>query len=280
MVGDLSLLAVASASPVVLPPSKVRAPALAPRTKIPVPAESHLVCRRSTGRALAAWFLIASRWLTSGVCFRVAVPVVSGLIASLWLTGLRCHGEQELHGVLPLQGKRPQDAGVQLSAPLQQHLPHHLEGMPYHQGQPMQMVVPGAHQGHALPAAYQAFAMPDTATLIDVQGSFIVIRTPHIVPIVLALSGCCLLLHITLLTSFTIECSECLSFSLGGNNFYNKVMWEVVSLLLAALFTDRNRRDNMHEPYPCPSQKDRKNIYSMLLNRLIVANCPGTDQDD
>lgn len=99
MVGDLSLLAVASASPVVLPPSK------------------------------------------------------------------------ELHGVLPLQGKRPQDAGVQLSAPLQQHLPHHLEGMPYHQGQPMQMVVPGAHQGHALPAAYQAFAMPDTATLIDVQDS-------------------------------------------------------------------------------------------------------------
>jgi hypothetical protein len=105
-----------------------------------------------------------------------------GLIDSLWLMGSWCHGEQELHGVLPLQvqGKRPQDAGVQLCAPLQQqqqqHPPHHLEaGMPYHQGQPMQMVVPGVHQGQPLPAAYQAFVMPDTATLIDVQGSFIVI---------------------------------------------------------------------------------------------------------
>ena len=120
--------------------------------------------------------------------------------------------------MLPLQGKRPQDAGVQLCAPLQQHPPHHQEGMPYHQGQPVQMVVPGAHQGQALPAAYQAFVMPDTATLIDVQGSFILIRKPPIVPIVLARSGCRLLLHITLLTSFTIECSECLSFSLGAYN--------------------------------------------------------------
>ncbi|OEL31655.1 hypothetical protein BAE44_0007332 [Dichanthelium oligosanthes] len=95
MVGDLSLLAVTSASPVVLPPSK------------------------------------------------------------------------ELHGVLPFQGKRPQDAAaaVQLCAPLQQHPHHHLEGLP------AQMMVPGGHQGQAVPAAYQAFAMPDTATLIDVQDS-------------------------------------------------------------------------------------------------------------
>jgi hypothetical protein len=34
-------------------------------------------------------------------------------------------------------------------------------------------VVPGAHQVQALPAAYQAFAMPDAATLLDVQGSFV-----------------------------------------------------------------------------------------------------------
>jgi hypothetical protein len=34
-------------------------------------------------------------------------------------------------------------------------------------------MVPGGHQGQALPAAYQAFAMPDAATLIDVQGSFV-----------------------------------------------------------------------------------------------------------
>lgn len=73
--------------------------------------------------------------------------------------------------MLPLQGKRPQDAGVQLCAPLQQHPPHHLEAVPYHQGQPVQMVVPGNHQGQALPAAYQAITMPDTAVLIDVQGS-------------------------------------------------------------------------------------------------------------
>lgn len=78
---------------------------------------------------------------------------------------------KELRGVLPLQGKRPQDAGVQLCAPLQQHPPHHLEAVPYHQGQPVQMVVPGNHQGQALPAAYQAITMPDTAVLIDVQDS-------------------------------------------------------------------------------------------------------------
>ena len=62
--------------------------------------------------------------------------------------------------MLPLQGKRPQDAGVQLCAPLQQHPPHHLEAVPYHQGQPGQMVVPGTHQGQALPAAYQAITRP------------------------------------------------------------------------------------------------------------------------
>jgi len=74
---------------------------------------------------------------------------------------------QELHGVLPFQGKRPQDAAAQLCAPLQQQHHHHLEGLP------VQVVVPGAHQVQALPAAYQAFAMPDAATLIDVQGSFV-----------------------------------------------------------------------------------------------------------
>jgi hypothetical protein len=68
--------------------------------------------------------------------------------------------------VLPFQGKRPQDAAAQLCAPLQ-HPQHHLEGLP------VQMMVPGGHQGQALPAAYQAFAMPDAATLIDVQGSFV-----------------------------------------------------------------------------------------------------------
>ncbi|PWZ43671.1 hypothetical protein Zm00014a_020135 [Zea mays] len=73
----------------------------------------------------------------------------------------------------PSKGKRPQDAGVQLCAPLQQHPPHHLEAVPYHQGQPGQMVVPGTHQGQALPAAYQAITMPDTAMLIDVQGTIV-----------------------------------------------------------------------------------------------------------
>jgi hypothetical protein len=79
--------------------------------------------------------------------------------------------------VLPFQGKRPQDAAavaaVQLCAPLllqqqqQQHPQHHLEGLPV-----QMMMMPGGHQSQAVPAAYQAFAMPDTATLIDVQGSF------------------------------------------------------------------------------------------------------------
>ncbi|XP_062230719.1 uncharacterized protein LOC133928414 [Phragmites australis] len=98
MVGDLSLLAVASASPVVFPPSK------------------------------------------------------------------------ELHGVLPFQGKRPQDAASarQLCAPLQ-HQQQHLEGLPF-QGLPVQIMVTG-HQGRPLPAAYQAFAVPDKATLVDVQDS-------------------------------------------------------------------------------------------------------------
>jgi hypothetical protein len=78
---------------------------------------------------------------------------------------------QELHGVLSFQGKRPQDAAavaaVPLCAPLQQQHPqHHLEGLP------VQMMMPGGHQIQAVPAAYQAFTMPDTATLIDVQGSF------------------------------------------------------------------------------------------------------------
>lgn len=81
MVGDLSLLAVASASPVVLPPSKVRdarRPYPSPRTEIP--------CQTSrtgaavgqfpvpVGRGAGRQFLIASRWLTSCV------------FGSLWLT--------------------------------------------------------------------------------------------------------------------------------------------------------------------------------------------------
>lgn len=71
---------------------------------------------------------------------------------------------QELHGVLPFQGKRSQqDAGrsaaVQLSP--QQHL---LEGA-FQAQQPVQMMVPGL--GQAASAAYQAF---DSAALIDVQG--------------------------------------------------------------------------------------------------------------
>jgi hypothetical protein len=66
---------------------------------------------------------------------------------------------QDLHGALPFQGKRPQDASVALCAPTQRQQ-HHLEGM---MPQPLQMVVP---------AAYQAFAMPDKAALVDVQGSF------------------------------------------------------------------------------------------------------------
>ncbi|CAL4903003.1 unnamed protein product [Urochloa decumbens] len=73
---------------------------------------------------------------------------------------------KELHGVLPFQGKRPQDvataaaAAVQLCAPLQPH----LDALP-----PVQMMVPGGHQAQPVPAACQAFAMPDAATLIDVQ---------------------------------------------------------------------------------------------------------------
>lgn len=103
--------------------------------------------------------------------------------------------------MLPLQGKRPQDAGVQLCAPPPQHPLQHLDGVTYHQGQPVQMVVPGAHQGQALPAAYQALVMPDTATLTDVQGSFIVIHTLSCPPLI----------------SFTINCyDECLSFTLGA----------------------------------------------------------------
>ncbi|TVU17891.1 hypothetical protein EJB05_33952 [Eragrostis curvula] len=69
---------------------------------------------------------------------------------------------KELHGVIPFQGKRPQDAAaaaVQLCAqPHQQQHHHYLEGLP-------QMVVPG----QSLPAAYQAFAVPDKAALVDVQ---------------------------------------------------------------------------------------------------------------
>ncbi|KAF8725837.1 hypothetical protein HU200_020398 [Digitaria exilis] len=74
---------------------------------------------------------------------------------------------KELHGVLPFQGKRPQDAvaAVQLCAPLQQHPQHPLEVMP------AQVMVPGGHLAQPVPAAYQAFTMPDAATLIDVQDS-------------------------------------------------------------------------------------------------------------
>ncbi|KAJ1261565.1 hypothetical protein BS78_09G039700 [Paspalum vaginatum] len=70
---------------------------------------------------------------------------------------------KELHGVLPFQGKRPQDAAVPLCAPMQQYL----------EGVPAQVVLPAVHhhQGQAMPAAYQAFAVPDTAALIDVQDS-------------------------------------------------------------------------------------------------------------
>ncbi|XP_062179611.1 uncharacterized protein LOC133884274 isoform X1 [Phragmites australis] len=72
---------------------------------------------------------------------------------------------KELHGVLPFQGKRQQDAAkgaaIQLCTRQQQ-----LEGTPY-QGQPVQMMV----TGHGQAAAYQAFAMPDKPTLLDVQDS-------------------------------------------------------------------------------------------------------------
>ncbi|CAN6326653.1 unnamed protein product [Urochloa humidicola] len=75
---------------------------------------------------------------------------------------------KELHGVLPFQGKRPHDAAtacaaaaaVQLVAPL----PQHIDGL-----QPVHMMMPGGHQAQPVPAAYQAFAMPDAAALIDVQ---------------------------------------------------------------------------------------------------------------
>lgn len=59
---------------------------------------------------------------------------------------------KELHAVLPFQGKRPQDGAVQLCAPLQQHFEV-----------PAQVVLP------VPAAAYQAFAAPDAAALIDVQ---------------------------------------------------------------------------------------------------------------
>ncbi|KAL6865319.1 hypothetical protein ACP4OV_016470 [Aristida adscensionis] len=65
---------------------------------------------------------------------------------------------KDLHAALPFQGKRPQDAAAM-----------QLEG------QAVQMVVPAhahAHaHAHAQAAAFQAFAVPDKATLIDIQDS-------------------------------------------------------------------------------------------------------------
>ncbi|GJM94560.1 hypothetical protein PR202_ga11215 [Eleusine coracana subsp. coracana] len=87
---------------------------------------------------------------------------------------------KDLHGVLPFQGKRLQDAAaaaMQFSAP-PQHQHHQLEGIP----QTLQMMVPG-HQG---PAAYQAFAMPDQAALVDVQDSH-----PDSVPLSLGIAEQC-----------------------------------------------------------------------------------------
>ncbi|GJN36087.1 hypothetical protein PR202_gb24923 [Eleusine coracana subsp. coracana] len=89
---------------------------------------------------------------------------------------------KDLHGVLPFQGKRPQDAAaasaaMQFSAP-PQHQHHQLEGIP----QTLQMMMPG-HQG---PAAYQAFPMPDQAALVDLQDSH-----PDSVPLSLGIAEQC-----------------------------------------------------------------------------------------
>ncbi|CAL4909032.1 unnamed protein product [Urochloa decumbens] len=108
-----------------------------------------------TAMAVASW----------GVDYVVLTRMVGDL--SLLAVAAASHvvlpQSKELHGVLPFQGKRPQDvataaaAAVQLCAPLQPH----LDALP-----PVQMMVPGGHQAQPVPAAYQAFAMPDAAPLI------------------------------------------------------------------------------------------------------------------